>query len=146
MQPCPVCMIFDYASNTCSWVGCDVCSHWCHAACAIQRNLIKPGPSLKGPSGTSEVQFHCIGCGHTSEMYGFVKDVFVCCAKDWGLETLAKELDCVRRIFRGSEDRKGKELHIKTEDMLLKLQAKLVSPLDACNHIIQFFNCKSLNC
>ncbi|KAG5076202.1 hypothetical protein JHK82_054897 [Glycine max] len=137
---CPVCMSFDYASNTCSWVGCDVCSHWCHAACAIQRNLIKPGPSLKGPSGTSEVQFHCIGCGHTSEMYGFVKDVFVCCAKDWGLETLAKELDCVRRIFRGSEDRKGKELHIKTEDMLLKLQAKLVSPLDACNHIIQFFN------
>ncbi|KAL5162432.1 Protein OBERON 3 [Glycine soja] len=137
---CPVCMSFDCASNTCSWVGCDVCSHWCHAACAIQRNLIKPGPSLKGPSGTSEVQFHCIGCGHASEMYGFVKDVFVCCGKDWGLETLAKELDCVRRIFQGSEDRKGKELHIKTENMLLKLHAKLVSPLDACNHIIQFFN------
>lgn len=138
---CPVCMNFDCASNTCSWVGCDVCSHWCHAACAIQRNLIKPGPSLKGPSGTSEVQFHCIGCGHASEMFGFVKDVFVCCAKDWSQETLVKELDCVRKIFRGSEDCKGKELHVKTEDMLLKLQAKVVPPLDACKYLIQFFSC-----
>ncbi|XP_061373811.1 protein OBERON 3-like [Gastrolobium bilobum] len=137
---CPICLNFDCASNTCSWIGCDVCSHWCHAACGIQRNLIKPGPSLKGPSGTSEMQFHCIGCGHASEMFGFVKDVFMCCAKDWGLETLLKELGCVRRIFRGSEDRKGKELHDKTDDMLLKLQTKMVSPLDACNYIIQFFS------
>ncbi|MED6199154.1 hypothetical protein PIB30_073276 [Stylosanthes scabra] len=137
---CPICLNFDCASNTCSWVGCDVCSHWCHAACGIQRNLIKPGPSLKGPAGTSEMQFHCIGCGHASEMFGFVKDVFMCCAKDWGLETLMKELDCVRRIFRGSEDRKGKELHVKTDDMLLKLQTKMVSPSDACNYITQFFN------
>jgi len=143
---CPVCMSFDCASNTCSWVGCDVCSHWCHAICAIQKNLIKPGPILKGPSGTSEMQFHCIGCGHTSEMYGFVKEVFMCCAKDWGLETLIKELDCVRRIFQGSEDRKGKELHFKMDDMLSKLQAKLVSPSDACNFIIQFFSCKSTSC
>ncbi|XP_027341094.1 protein OBERON 3 [Abrus precatorius] len=137
---CPVCLNFDCANNTCSWIGCDVCSHWCHATCGIQRNLIKPGPSLKGPSGTSEMQFHCIGCGHASEMFGFVKDVFICCAKDWGLETLMKELDCVRRIFRESEDRKGKELHFKTNDMLLKLQTKMISPLDACNYIIQFFS------
>ncbi|KAK7359503.1 hypothetical protein VNO77_01463 [Canavalia gladiata] len=137
---CPICLNFDCASNTCSWIGCDVCSHWCHATCGIQRNLIKPGPSLKGPSGTSEMQFHCIGCGHASEMFGFVKDVFVCCAKDWGLETLIKELDCVRRIFRRSEDRKGKELHFKTDDMKLKLQTKMISPLDACNYIIQFFS------
>ncbi|KAG5057929.1 hypothetical protein JHK86_012925 [Glycine max] len=137
---CPVCLNFDCASNTCSWIGCDVCSHWCHATCGIQKNLIKPGPSLKGPSGTSEMQFHCIGCGHASEMFGFVKDVFVCCAKDWGLETLMKELDCVRKIFRGSEDCKGKELHVKTDDMLLKLQTKMISPLDACNYIMQFFS------
>lgn len=143
---CPVCLNFDCANNTCSWIGCDVCSHWCHAACGIQKNLIKPGPSLKGPSGTSEMQFHCIGCGHASEMFGFVKDVFLCCAKDWGLETLMKELDCVRRIFKGSEDRKGKELHFKTDDMLLKLQTKMVSPSDACNYIIQFFSCKCLDC
>ncbi|KAJ7954406.1 Protein OBERON [Quillaja saponaria] len=137
---CPICLNFDCANNTCSWVGCDVCSHWCHAACGIQRNLIKPGPSLKGPAGTSEMQFHCLGCGHASEMFGFVKDVFVCCAKDWGLETLMKELDCVRRIFNGSEDLKGKELHIKADDMLFKLQTKMISTSDACNFIIQFFN------
>ncbi|KAK7319152.1 hypothetical protein RJT34_03870 [Clitoria ternatea] len=137
---CPVCLNFDCASNTCGWIGCDVCSHWCHASCGIQKNLIKPGPSLKGPSGTSEMQFHCMGCGHASEMFGFVKDVFMCCAKDWGLETLMKELNCVRRIFRGSEDRKGKELHFRTNDMLIKLQTKMISPLDACNYILQFFS------
>ncbi|KAJ7942832.1 Protein OBERON [Quillaja saponaria] len=137
---CPICLNFDCANNTCSWVGCDVCSHWCHAACGIQRNLIKPGPSLKGLAGTTEMQFHCIGCGHASEMFGFVKDVFLCCAKDWGLETLMKELDCVRRIFNGSEDSKGKELHIKADDLVFKLQTKMISTSDACNFIIQFFN------
>ncbi|CAL5427898.1 unnamed protein product [Camellia sinensis] len=137
---CPVCLNFDCASNTCSWVGCDVCAHWCHAACGIQKNLIKPGPSLKGPSGTSEMQFHCLGCGHASEMFGFVKDVFMSCAKDWGLETLLKELDCVGKIFRGSEDFKGKELHIKADEMLSKLENKLMSPSDVCNFILQFFN------
>ncbi|XP_062172127.1 protein OBERON 3 isoform X2 [Alnus glutinosa] len=137
---CPICLNFDCANNTCSWVGCDVCSHWCHAACGIQKNLIKPGPSLKGPSGTTEMQFHCIGCGHASEMFGFVKDVFLCCAKEWGLATLKKELDCVRKIFKGSEDYKGRELHIKADEMLSKLESKMISPSDACNIIIQFFN------
>ncbi|KAG6759476.1 hypothetical protein POTOM_035954 [Populus tomentosa] len=136
---CPVCMNFDCASNTCSWVGCDVCSHWCHAACGIQKNLIRPGPSLKGPSGTSEMQFHCIGCNHASEMFGFVKDVFVCCAKDWGLETLIKELDCVAKIFKGSVDFKGKELNTKAEDLLSKLERNMISSKDACIAIIQFF-------
>lgn len=142
---CPVCMNFDCANNTCSWVGCDVCSHWCHAACGIQRNFIRPGPSLKGPKGTTEMQFHCIGCNHASEMFGFVKDVFMCCAKDWGLETLIKELDCVRKIFKGSDDFKGKELHIKAEELLSKLENRILSPSDACNIIIQFFNRESPN-
>ncbi|XP_062113268.1 protein OBERON 3 [Humulus lupulus] len=137
---CPVCFKFDYASNTCSWVGCDVCSHWCHASCGIQRNLIRPGPSLKGPSGTTEMQFHCICCDHASEMFGFVKDVFLCCAKDWGLENLVKELDCVRKIFRGSDDFKGKELHNKADEIISKLANKFMSPTDACSFIIQFFN------
>ncbi|XP_059649804.1 protein OBERON 3 [Cornus florida] len=136
---CPVCLNFDCANNTCSWVGCDVCSHWCHAACGIQRNLIKPGPSLKGPLGTTEMQFHCLGCGHASEMFGFVKDVFMSCAKDWGLEILIKELDCVRKIFRGSEDFKGKELQIKADEMLSKLESKMMSPSDVCNFIFKFF-------
>lgn len=137
---CPVCLNFDSASNTCSWVGCDACSHWCHAACGIQRNLIKPGPSLKGSSRNTEMQFHCIGCSHASEMFGFVKDVFVSCAKEWGFETLIKELDCVRKIFRGSEDPKGRELHVKADGLLTKLEGKMISASDACNIIIQFFN------
>ncbi|CAI0457392.1 unnamed protein product [Linum tenue] len=139
---CAVCMKFDCASNTCSWVGCDVCSHWCHAACGVQKNLVRPGPSLKGPPGTSEIQFHCIACNHASEMFGFVKDVFTCCAKDWGFETLLKELDCVRKIFRGSDDFKGKELHTKADGLISKLESKLISPSDACHIILKFFNCK----
>ncbi|XP_044494352.1 protein OBERON 3-like isoform X2 [Mangifera indica] len=137
---CPVCMNFDCANNTCSWVGCDVCSHWCHAACGIKRNLFRPGPSLKGPSGTSEMQFHCIGCDHASEMFGFVKDVFLFCAKDWGLDTLVKELDCVGKIFKGSDDFKGKELHIKANKFVSKLENKMMSPSDVCSSIVQFFN------
>ncbi|KAE8682995.1 Protein OBERON 3 [Hibiscus syriacus] len=137
---CPVCLTFDCASNTCSWVGCDVCSHWCHVACGIQRNLIKPGPSIKGPSGTTEMQFHCMGCGHASEMFGFVKDVFLYCAKDWGHETLIKELDCVRKIFRGSDDSKGKELRIKADDLCNWLRNEAMSTSDACSIILQFFN------
>ncbi|KAL3502113.1 hypothetical protein ACH5RR_036562 [Cinchona calisaya] len=137
---CPVCLSFDCAANTCSWVGCDVCSHWCHATCGIEKNLIRPGPGLKGPTGTTEMQFNCLGCGHASEMFGFVKDVYMSCARDWGLETLMKELDCVRKIFRGSEDRKGKELHVKADEMLSKLQNKMMSPSDACSFIFQFFN------
>ena len=140
---CPVCLKFDSASNTCSWVGCDVCSHWCHAACGIQKNLIKPGLSLKSPRGNkTEMLFHCIGCAHKSEMFGFVKDVFVCCAKNWGPETLVKELDCVGKVFRGSDDAKGKTLHLKANEMVKKLESKLISPADASNFIIQFFNCK----
>ncbi|XP_042502716.1 protein OBERON 3-like [Macadamia integrifolia] len=136
---CPVCMKFDCASDTCSWVGCDVCSHWCHASCGIQSNLIKPGPSLKGPAGTTEMQFHCLGCEHASEMFGFVKDVFMLCAKDWGIEALKKELDCVRKIFRGSEDFRGKELQSKAEETLSKLENSIISSAEACNSILQFF-------
>ncbi|XP_076912017.1 protein OBERON 3-like [Bidens hawaiensis] len=137
---CPVCLNFDCASNTCSWVGCDVCSHWCHAACSIQKNLIKPGPSLKGPTGTTEMQFNCLCCGHASEMFGFIKDVFRLCAEQWGLETLVKELDCVRKIFRGSADFKGQKLHLMAGDLISKLQSKVTSSSDVCITILQFFN------
>ncbi|XP_049348640.1 protein OBERON 3-like [Solanum verrucosum] len=137
---CLVCLKFDCANNTCSWVGCDACLHWCHAVCGIRRNLIKPGPSLKGPSGTTEMQFYCLGCGHASEMFGFVKDVFMSCAKEWGEETLMKELDYVRKIFQGSEDFKGKELHEKTDVLHTKLVTKTISPSDACDFIFQFFS------
>ncbi|MCL7024657.1 hypothetical protein MKW94_008648 [Papaver nudicaule] len=136
---CPVCFNFDSANNTCSWVGCDACSHWCHTVCGIQMNLIKPSPRVGGPSGTTEMQYHCLGCAHASDMFGFVKDVFAQCARDWGLENLKTELDCVKKIFRGSEDFKGKELQRKAEEVLLKLENNLISSTDACNHILQFF-------
>ncbi|XP_077230303.1 class I heat shock protein, putative (DUF1423) [Tasmannia lanceolata] len=136
---CLVCSNFDCASNTCSWVGCDVCSHWCHAICGIQRHLIKPGTSSKGAAGTTEMRFHCLGCGHASELFGFVKEVFMCCATDWGLETLVKELDCVRKIFQGSVDAKGKELHKKAEEMLTELEKKHISSSEACSGILKFF-------
>ncbi|XP_072991338.1 protein TITANIA-like [Typha latifolia] len=136
---CPVCLKFDCASNTCSWVGCDVCSHWCHAVCGLEKNLIRPGQSPKGPIGMTEMQFQCLGCGHTSEMFGFVKEVFNCCAKQWGLETLMKELDCVRKIFCASEDFEGKGLHSKAEEALNKLSKRVISPSDACDSMLQFF-------
>ncbi|GFS31213.1 class I heat shock protein, putative [Actinidia rufa] len=94
---------------------------------ALQGNLIKPGPGLDGPSGTTEMQFHCLGCGHASEMFGFVNDVFMSFAKDWDLETLMKELDCVREIFRGSEDYKGKKLHVMADRMLSKLESPILA-------------------
>ncbi|XP_051148585.1 protein OBERON 3 [Andrographis paniculata] len=137
---CPVCFNFDCASHTCSWVGCDACSHWCHTACGLKRNLIKPGPCLKGSSGATEMQFHCLACGHDSEMFGFVKAVFTTFAKDWSLETLVKELDCVRKVFAGSEDRKGKELYAKANEMIAKLQNKMITPAETCNSIFQFFD------
>lgn len=136
---CPICLKFDCASNTCSWVGCDVCSHWCHALCGLEKNIIRPGLNQKLGNGMTEMQFMCPGCDHASEMFGFVKEVFTCCAKDWELETLIKELDCVRMIFHVSEDFEGKELEKKAEEMLTKLRKKQISPADACNAMLQFF-------
>lgn len=136
---CPVCQKFDCAANTCSWVGCDVCSHWCHAACALERNLIRPGPTLKGAMGTTEMQFQCLGCNHASEMFGFVKEVFNCCAENWSPETQMKELDFVRKIFAASEDFEGKGLHAKAEEVLSMLAKKIISPSEATNSMLQFF-------
>ncbi|CAN6301605.1 unnamed protein product [Urochloa humidicola] len=136
---CPVCQKFDCAANTCSWVGCDICSHWCHAACALERNLIRPGPTLKGAMGTTEMQFQCLGCNHASEMFGFVKEVFNCCAENWSPETQMKELDFVRKIFAASEDFEGKGLHAKAEEVLSMLAKKLITPSDATRSMLQFF-------
>lgn len=136
---CPVCLKFDCALNTCSWVGCDVCSHWCHAVCGIEKNLIRPGPGSKGPIGMTEMQFQCLGCGHASEMFGFVKEVFNECAKNWSPDVLMKELDCVRKIFHDSEDFEGKELHAKAEEVLNMLIKQLISSKDACDSMLHFF-------
>ncbi|XP_010228900.1 protein OBERON 3 [Brachypodium distachyon] len=143
---CPVCHKFDCAANTCSWVGCDVCGHWCHAACGLERNLIRPGPTPKGPMGTTEMQFQCLGCTHASEMFGFVKEVFNCCAENWNAETLMKELDFVRKIFAASDDFEGKGLHAKAEEVLSMLAKKSISLLDATNNMLQFFKYGVTDC
>ncbi|KAK8587823.1 hypothetical protein V6N12_022298 [Hibiscus sabdariffa] len=115
---CLVCSKFDMASNTCSWVGCDVCLHWCHVDCGLRESYIRNG------HGASEMQFHCVACDHPSEMFGFVKEVFQNFAKDWTLETISKELEYVKRIFRGSKDIRGKRLHELADQMLVRLVDK----------------------
>ncbi|PHT25118.1 hypothetical protein CQW23_35241 [Capsicum baccatum] len=121
---CLVCSKFDMASNTCSWVGCDVCLHWCHADCGLRESYIRNGRSASGSKGSVEMQFHCVACNHPSEMFGFVKEVFQNFAKEWTAEAFAKELEYVKRIFCASEDVRGKHLHEIANYMLSKLATK----------------------
>lgn len=121
---CLVCSKFDMASNTCSWVGCDVCLHWCHADCGLRESYIRNGHSASKAQGTTEMQFHCVACRHPSEMFGFVKEVFQNFAKEWTAETLSKELNYVRKIFRASEDARGRQMHELATQMLTRLANK----------------------
>ncbi|KAF9675569.1 hypothetical protein SADUNF_Sadunf09G0045800 [Salix dunnii] len=121
---CLVCSKFDMASNTCSWVGCDVCLHWCHADCALREAYIRNGRSASGAHGTTEMQFHCVACDHPSEMFGFVKEVFQNFAKKWTAKTFCRELEYVKRIFRASKDVRGRRLHEIAGQMLAKLANK----------------------
>ncbi|PKA53592.1 Protein OBERON 4 [Apostasia shenzhenica] len=121
---CIVCSKFDMASNTCSWVGCDVCLHWCHTDCGLRDQHIRNGRSSTVTSGATEMQFNCVACGHPSEMFGFVKEVFKTCSKDWKVDNLAKELHYVRRIFLASNDLRGKGLCHIADQMLEKLEDK----------------------
>ncbi|KAJ0982670.1 hypothetical protein J5N97_010925 [Dioscorea zingiberensis] len=121
---CLVCSKFDLASNTCSWVGCDVCLHWCHTDCALRDFYIRNGRNASTTQGGTEMQFHCVACDHPSEMFGFVKEVFKTCAKEWKYETLRKELQYVRRIFSASNDARGQKLRDVADQMLVKLENK----------------------
>lgn len=134
---CLLCSKFDMASNTCSWVGCDNCIHWCHTDCALQNFLIKNGRSSTGSQGT-QMQFSCVGCNRPSEMFGFVKDVFTSCSKDWNAETLGKELEYVRRIFLASDDLRGKRLSEVAANLLPMLgnESKLS---EVHGYIMSFF-------
>ncbi|KAF8395839.1 hypothetical protein HHK36_019793 [Tetracentron sinense] len=138
---CLVCLKFDTASNTCSWAGCDVCLHWCHTECGLRESHIRNGQSVAGAQGTTEMQFHCVACDHPSEMFGFVKEVFKTCAKEWKAETLSKELDCVKKIFRASNDVRGKRLHYVAEQMLVKLENKSNLP-EVYNHFMELLTGK----
>jgi hypothetical protein len=138
---CLVCSKFDMASNTCSWVGCDVCLHWCHADCALRESFIRNGRSATSAYGATEMQFHCVACDHPSEMFGFVKEVFQNFAKDWTAETLSRELEYVKRIFRDSKDMRGRRLHEIADQMLARLANK--SDLhEVYSYIMAFLNGK----
>ncbi|KAF8398401.1 hypothetical protein HHK36_017328 [Tetracentron sinense] len=135
---CLVCSKFDMASNTCSWVGCDVCLHWCHTDCGLRESYIRNGQSVTGAQGPNEMQFHCVACDHPSEMFGFVKEVFKTFAEGWKAETLSKELEYVKRIFCDSNDVRGKQLHNISDQMLARLENKL-NCSEVYNHIMGFF-------
>lgn len=119
---CTICSKFDFDVNTCRWIGCDVCSHWTHTDCAIRVGQIAMGVSLKGSGGSPDMLFNCRACKHTSELIGWVKDVFNNCAADWPVEDIVKEFDSVHRIFIRSEDIKGKRLFRKSEELLERLK------------------------
>ncbi|XP_010909102.1 protein OBERON 4 [Elaeis guineensis] len=136
---CLVCSKFDNASNTCSWVGCDICLHWCHTECGLRDSYIRNGQSSSGALEMTEMQFHCVACDHRSEMFGFVKEVFKTCASDWKAETLAKELQYVRRIFSVSSDVRGRKLHDVAEQMLVRLEDK-ANYSEVINYVMTFLS------
>lgn len=127
---CVICNKFDFSVNTCRWIGCDSCSHWTHTDCAIRDGQITTGPG--------EMLFKCRACNHASELLGFVKDVFQHCAPNWDRESLAKELDFVSRIFRGSEDQRGRKLFWKCEELMDKIKGGLAETT-AAKLILMFF-------
>lgn len=135
---CVICNKFDFEVNTCRWIGCDLCSHWTHTDCAIRDGQIGMGPSVKIGSALSEMLFKCRACNRTSELLGWVKDVFQHCAPAWDHEALMREVDFVSRIFRGSEDLRGRKLFRKCEDLIDKMKCGM-SESTACREILTFF-------
>ncbi|KAE8708089.1 OBERON-like protein [Hibiscus syriacus] len=76
--------------------------------------------------------FHCRACNQTSELLGWVKDVFQHCAAAWDREALMRELDFVSGIFRGSDDPRGKKLFLNLDN---GEDGELGAPQEACNRI-----------
>lgn len=134
---CVICTKFDFEVNTCRWIGCDVCSHWTHTDCAIRNGQIGMGP-VKNGAGSGQMLFRCRACMRTSELFGWVKDVFYQCAPLWDREALIRELEYVRRIFHRSEEVKGRKLYLKCEELVEKLKNGLVEGV-ACKGILSFF-------
>ncbi|KAK1414860.1 hypothetical protein QVD17_30621 [Tagetes erecta] len=128
---------FDFEVNTCRWIGCDLCSHWTHTDCAIQNAQIGMGPPVNGGS-SGEMLFRCRACMRTSELFGWVKDVFHHCAPLWDREALVRELEYVSRIFRGSEESRGRKLYWKCGELVEKLKSGIAEPL-ASKAILSFF-------
>ncbi|KAL6643965.1 hypothetical protein ACP70R_018731 [Stipagrostis hirtigluma subsp. patula] len=127
---CVICNKFDFEVNTCRWIGCDFCSHWTHTDCAIHNGQIGMGQSVKSSTGNAEMLFRCRACQRTSELLGWVKDVFQQCAPGWDRDALLRELEFVCKIFRLSEDPKGRVLFRKCMDLIERLRS---APADSIN-------------
>lgn len=127
---CVICNKFDFEVNTCRWIGCDFCSHWTHTDCAIHNGQIGMGQSVKSSIGHAEMLFRCRACQRTSELLGWVKDVFQQCAPGWDRDALLRELEFVCKIFRLSEDAKGRVLFRKCLDLIERLRN---TPADSIN-------------
>lgn len=69
-----------------------------------------------------ELIFRCRACGNVSELLGWARDVFQTCALRWERDSLGKELECLRRIFQGADDAKGKHLCWKSQEILEKMK------------------------
>ncbi|KAL3820823.1 hypothetical protein ACJIZ3_006728 [Penstemon smallii] len=135
---CVICNKFDFEVNTCRWIGCDLCSHWTHTDCAIRNGLIGMGPCVNNGASSAEMLFRCRACSRTSELLGWVKDVFQHCAPSWDRDALIRELDYVSRIFRGSEDPRGRKLFWKCDELIEKMKSGVAEPM-ACKLILMFF-------
>lgn len=120
---CVICNKFDFEVNTCRWIGCDVCSHWTHTDCAIRDGRIGTGQTIKNGVGHAEMLFRCQACQRTSELLGWVRDVFQQCAPGWDRDALLRELDYVCKIFRLSEDSKGNKLFRKCVELVDRLRS-----------------------
>lgn len=120
---CVICNKFDFEVNTCRWIGCDSCSHWTHTDCAIRDGQIGTGQKIKNGIGHAEMLFRCQACQRTSELLGWVRDVFQQCAPGWDRDALLRELEYVRKIFRLSEDSKGRNLFRRSTDLIERLRS-----------------------
>ncbi|KAG7011870.1 Protein OBERON 2, partial [Cucurbita argyrosperma subsp. argyrosperma] len=136
---CVICNKFDFEVNTCRWIGCDLCSHWSHTDCAIRDGKICVGSSVRIGTTRTEMHFKCPACHRTSELLGWVRDVFQHCAPSWDQESLVKELDFVGRIFRASEDHGGRKLFSKCEELKEKMKSGVLESTAACRAILTFF-------
>ncbi|RZR98911.1 hypothetical protein BHM03_00028358 [Ensete ventricosum] len=135
---CVICNKFDFEVNTCRWIGCDTCTHWTHTDCAMRVGQIGTGQSVKSGVGRTEMLFRCQACHRTSELLGWVKDVFQQCAPGWDRETLMRELDFVSKIFQLSQDPKGRKLYRKCGELIDKLKSGTIESA-ASRMLLLFF-------
>lgn len=101
--------------------------------------LFGRGVSGSREHASNEMHFHCGACGHASEMYGFVKEVFRTCAKQWRMEALIRELQYVERIFSASDDARGRRVRNFVKQMLIKLENKAYYS-EVVKYVVAFFS------